>query len=395
MLTITPYFIIPVLGAIVLGLAYKSTPFRPVFFVISLSVFLSILVTPHPSFDSVTNYHVGLLGSHILASSFNLLVLESNPQETLNHNKQDKAASQLGFFSRLIWASSLLFNVRGANWSYAVRGLRYPQYKSRFGFVLYQLMWAGFYYLLADLVGAITRDNPALQYPPTESLHAHGLAWQVANVLLFWLTLITFQDRSHMLLSVVTVALGLSDPEDWPAYFGVWPNTTSVRTFWGRSWHQCLRRSIQPQSKYFIDIVLRLPSNSVISTYTELFACFFLSGVYHALRDWLVQRNRSTALINIEFFILQAFGIMLEDFLVFLRKRIGIKKVPTIVCYAWVVGWMTVTCPMWIETMVQGNNFSFAPNVSVVGKLLDILAQLALFSSSGMQLLYVAQIKNC
>ncbi|KAF8990831.1 hypothetical protein BDQ17DRAFT_1371484, partial [Cyathus striatus] len=241
------------------------------------------------------------------------------------------------------------------------------------------LIWAGFYYLLADLVGAITRGSPALQYPPTESLHARGLAWQVANVILFWLTLITFQDRSHMLLSAVMVALGLSDPDDWPAYFGVWPNTTSIRTFWGvqtylRSWHQCLRRSIQPQSKYFIDRVLRLPYNSVISTYTELFACFFLSGIYHALGDWLVQRNRSTALINVKYFVLQAFGIMLEDFLISLGKRIGIKKVPTIVSYVWVVGWMTVTCPMWIETMVQGNIFSFAPNVSVVGKLLDILA---------------------
>ncbi|KAF8982154.1 hypothetical protein BDQ17DRAFT_1379057 [Cyathus striatus] len=54
--------------------------------------------------------------------------------------------------------------------------------------------------------------------------------------------LMAFMNLRQTFFSAVFVTLGISDPADWPALFGIWSQTKSVRTFWGKSWHQCLRR---------------------------------------------------------------------------------------------------------------------------------------------------------
>ncbi|KAF8990602.1 membrane bound O-acyl transferase family-domain-containing protein [Cyathus striatus] len=365
MLPVLPHYLI-VIGTLLLGLTSKSTSSRRIFFFVALSIFLPIFATPHPDLDPSIKYQIGLNGSFIVSAAFNFLVLCSNPQDTLKHNKQITPVPNLSFFPRLKWAAGLLFNYRGVNWTHVVRGLRYPRHKTRWGFVFSQLKWVAFYFTLSDIVGAIMRRNPALHYPPTEAMSARGMSWQATNVILFWLGLVSLQNRMYNFISALSVAVGASDPEDWPAFFGVWLDTKSMRSFWGRSWHQCLRRSIQPHSKYLTQKILHLSPTSLTTTYIELYTCFFLSGLYHAAGDWVVQRNPETALVNIKYFVLQAVIMTLEDFLIFLGKKVGVTKVPTIVSYAWVLGWMTVTCPAWVESMVVGNNLSFAPILSVV-----------------------------
>ncbi|KAF8997294.1 membrane bound O-acyl transferase family-domain-containing protein [Cyathus striatus] len=314
------------------------------------------------------------MGSFILAASFDLLVLQSNIQETLKHNNQEKPASEMSFISRLKWGINLLFNLKGSNWNCAAPGIRYPESTSRWRFVFSQLLWAGFYYLLADILCIYTRGHPAFTYPPTEVFGSRGLGWQAVNVMIFWTLAVSFMSRNHATLAAVTVALGMYDPQDWPAFFGVWSRTKSIRAFWGRSWHQSLRRSIQPQSKYFTNKVLGFPPKSLQSTYTQLFLCFFLSGVYHAAGDWLVQHNSTTALANINFFVMQACVITLEDFITFVGKRLGISRIPSVISYLWVVGWLTATCPEWMEASIKGDTLKFEVGVSFVGIVREILA---------------------
>ncbi|KAF8997284.1 membrane bound O-acyl transferase family-domain-containing protein, partial [Cyathus striatus] len=299
------------------------------------------------------------------------LVLQSNPQDTLKPNNQEKPASQLPFLSRLKWATSLILNARGVSWNCVVPGLRYPQGQSRQHFVLSQLSWAAFFYLLGDVLSVYTRRNPAFQYPPSQNFGAQGLLRQAINVMSFWTLLIASMNRNQVLYSAVSVAIGMSNPEDWPAFFGVWSQTKSVRTFWGKSWHQFLRRSIQPQSKYFTHNILHLRPKSLQSTYTQLFLCFFLSGTYHALGDWLIMRNVATAMANINFFVLQAAFVTFEDFLGFVGKEMGVTTVPTILSYAWIMGWMAVSSPMWMQTMISANTVGFTPTISMVEMLLD------------------------
>ncbi|KAF8993317.1 membrane bound O-acyl transferase family-domain-containing protein [Cyathus striatus] len=360
-----------VLVITILALAIKPSPIQPVLYSVAFSIYIYILVTPNPDVKPDILHGIGVMGTSLLAAAFNFLFLEPNAQDTLRENNQLKPASQLSLLQRLKWATKLLLNLRGANWNCAVPGLRYPGASSRWNFVFSQLLWTGFYYLLGDLIGSFTRRIPAFQYPPTESLNARGLGWQAVYVTVFWTSMCIMMNRVHSTVSAVLVAVGESSPQDWPAFFGVWLDTTSMRKFWGRSWHQIMRRSIQPHSKFLTNNILRLPPKSLLATYIELLCCFFLSGVYHSAADWLVLRNPSTALINFKFFFGLSGIIILEDFIIFLGKNIGINKVPTIVSYMWVLWWMTVSSPMAIETMIMGNNYHVAPEISVVDMLLQ------------------------
>ncbi|KAF8993316.1 membrane bound O-acyl transferase family-domain-containing protein [Cyathus striatus] len=357
----------------ILALACRPSILRLILFSAALSIYGYIVVTPHPNVEPDITHSIGIMGTSFLAAAFNFLFLESNVQETLKPNNQLKPASQLSFLQRLKWATKLMFNLRGAKWNCAVPGLRYPTTSSRWIFIFSQVLWAGFYYLLGDIIGTFTRRMPVFQYPPTESLSAHGLTWQAVYVTLFWTSMCVLMNRVHVTASAILVAVGESDPEDWPALFGVWSNTKSMRTFWGRSWHQTMRRSIQPHSKFLINKILRLEPKSFLSTYIGLISCFFLSGVYHALADWLVLHNPSTVLIHLNFFFALSGIIILEDFIIFLGKNIGINRVPTVVSYLWVLWWMTVVSPRTIETMVMGNNYRAAPKISVVEMLLEMI----------------------
>ncbi|KAF8982153.1 hypothetical protein BDQ17DRAFT_1379056 [Cyathus striatus] len=44
----------------------------------------------------------------------------------------------------------------------------------------------------------------------------------------------------------------------------------------------------------------------------------------------------------------------------------GIIRIPGILSYAWVAAWMTVSCPMWMETTISGKYLAFIPTISVI-----------------------------
>ncbi|KAF8997295.1 membrane bound O-acyl transferase family-domain-containing protein [Cyathus striatus] len=361
-----------VLGTLILGLTLKSSaPIRSLFFVAALSLYIPLFFIPYPGADEAIRYSASFWGIYFLSVAFDLLVIRPNAQDALKPNNQEKPASQLPLLSRLKWATTLMFNFRGANWNCAVPGLRCRRNLSQWQFVSSRLVHAGFYYLLGDILSIYARRSPAFQYPPQETFGARGLLLQGVNVVIFWTLLVAFINRLHTLLSAVFVALRISDQEDWPAFFGIWSQTKSVRTFWGKSWHQNLRRSIQPQAKYFAQSILRLPPKSLQSTYVQLFICFLLSGVFHAVADWLAMRNPSSALDNVSYFVLQAAFVTLEDIIIYIGKKIGVTWIPSMLSYAWVAGWMTVSGPLWMERTISGKYLAFIPELSLVEKVLD------------------------
>ncbi|KAF8993323.1 membrane bound O-acyl transferase family-domain-containing protein [Cyathus striatus] len=348
---------------LILGLASKPTRYHPIYFILVLSIFSSILITPFPDEDPGTKYQAGII-SVVLGASLDYFVL-SDPQQSSRRKGDDKPASERSFWERVKWAATLLTNPRGANWNCAVPGLRYPSYSTRRQFVMTRLGQAAAYFLFADVVAFVSRRIPALQYPPSESLGAHGFLWQLVNVMLFWMTLVGYMGMPHTLGSAITVAAGILDPEEWPVYFGPWLQTTSIRTFWGKTWHQSFRRSIQPQAKYLTQRILHL-SPGLLSRYIQLFTCFFLSGLYHAAADWAMSHDPHSIANVFKYFVLQAVAVTVEDFILYLGKKIGVTSVPRVVSYTWVLGWMGLSGPLWIETIVEGGVFSyFGPPMSV------------------------------
>ncbi|KAF8990828.1 membrane bound O-acyl transferase family-domain-containing protein [Cyathus striatus] len=355
----------------------QKVTYRPVSFILALAIFISIFTSPYEDANPSIRLAIGFFGSYYLGTAFDLLVLQHNPHDTLTHKKHQKPVSQLSFPLRVSWSYDILFNSRAVGWNCAFVGLRYPQYTSRRKYVLEQFFWIVFYYLLVDLANFIGRRSPAFQYPPLESVDGDGFVVQLINVGLFWGIMAASTEFGCALDSGISVAIGVSDPEDAPAYFGVWSKTKSARIFWGRTWHQSLRRSIQPQSKYFTQNVLHLPPKSLKAKYIELFMCFSLSGIYHAAGDWLAMRNPSTALATFGFFALQAVIIALDDILIYIGGMMGIGGIPGVFSYVWVIGWMTLTTPIFANPVLMaglGRLFVLPSRVSVMERLWDKFA---------------------
>lgn len=54
----------------------------------------------------------------------------------------------------------------------------------------------------------------------------------------------------HCIASGITVALGIYPPETWPPIMGKVKDVFCVRDFWGKLWHQILRRVCYPLSPF-------------------------------------------------------------------------------------------------------------------------------------------------
>lgn len=54
------------------------------------------------------------------------------------------------------------------------------------------------------------------------------------------------------------------------------------------------------------------------------------------------------------YYMLQAVVITVEDGLIALGRTVGIYRIPSVINYAWVLFWMGLLGPIWIEGMVKG-----------------------------------------
>ncbi|KAF7341226.1 hypothetical protein MVEN_01858000 [Mycena venus] len=148
------------------------------------------------------------------------------------------------------------------------------------------------------------------------------------------------------IISVVGVACGLSYPEEWPPFFGFLKEVYTIRRLWGRARHQLMRRFVTTHGKFLAHRVLGLRPGTNAS-YVQLFTAFALSASVHygaevmALRSW---HGGAFA-----FFMLQPCAIMLEDFVLYVTRSVGLRNgfAVRLGGYAWVWAWFTLTLPVW------------------------------------------------
>ena len=118
------------------------------------------------------------------------------------------------------------------------------------------------------------------------------------------------------------------------------------RTFW----HQCLRRGLNGHADVIADSFLQIRRASLLSRYTRLFLAFLISGLIHHSSDLAMGIPRAEA-GSLVLFLLQPLGIMLEDAIQTLTRRVPTSRsldwARRVIGYVWVVIFLAWSTPKW------------------------------------------------
>jgi len=273
--------------------------------------------------------------------------------------------SKMPFKDRLWWATSLSGNARGIGWTHEpTRHLPPRPSSTRVKFILSQLMWMALYLLQFDISNIFVRANPCFA-TGGPSLTAFGWLWRSTAWLFVWLAYST-TSMLYIAYSIVSVAVGMSEPRDWPHLFGSPLDGYTLRNCWGRVWHQMLRKLLTGHAD-FITKQLGLPK-STLTTCFKLFIVFFVTGLIHQSAEYFIFQKWAGH--SLEFFLLQAVGIICEDTIISLATRAGFSSKPNrfykFIGFVWVIAWFSYCLPILLDEIRHSGLLDDGLNFSLI-----------------------------
>lgn len=376
--------VVHILLIIALALGSKTTRFNELFFIpIALLCIHMVFFSVSESRTSDYALSMSVLTTLFSASDFILL---RRHQPELRKIGQQKPTSEMPLSARLWWAGSLDIAARGVGWAHEPTNHIAPRPKgARVQFIASQLLWTGAYFISFDILSILVRANPCFG-TGGPSFGAFGWPWRAT----VWIHPITVWFSISMLYAVVSilgVALGLSEPRDWPHLFGSPWKAYTVRNCWGQVWHQMLRK-VYISLRYlyhprdaniycycsqlltghmdFFARILRLPKGT-FKTYFKLFGSFAISGLIHYGGDYMLFQNWSGT--SMRFFFLQAVAITFEDIVIAFAAHLGFTQQNTAfkcIGFFWVFAWFTYSLPMWIDPVVHAGTMDDGVNISLI-----------------------------
>ncbi|KJA15496.1 hypothetical protein HYPSUDRAFT_48332 [Hypholoma sublateritium FD-334 SS-4] len=355
--------IIHILLIIALALGSKTTRFNEFFF-IPIALLCTHMVFFSVSESRTSDYLLSLSVLITLFSASDFILLRRHQPE-LRKIGQQKPTSEMSFPGRLWWAGSLDIAIRGVGWAHEPTNYIAPRPKgTRAQFIASQFLWIAMYFIQFDILSILVRANPCFG-TGGPSFGAFGWPWRT-TVWIYPITTWVSISISYAMVSILGVAVGLSEPGDWPHLFGSPWKAYTVRNCWGRVWHQMLRKLLTGHMN-FLTQILRLPGGT-FKTYFKLFGSFAISGLIHYGGDYMLFQNWSGK--SMRFFVLQAVAITFEDIVVALAARLGFatqqNAVFKFIGFIWVFAWFTYSLPIWLDPIVHAGTMDDGVNVSLI-----------------------------
>ncbi|KAI1176310.1 membrane bound O-acyl transferase family-domain-containing protein [Nemania sp. FL0916] len=278
-------------------------------------------------------------------------------------------------FRKVSWALNTMINLRGILWNYEIphlpKRVTAGKRESRSRFLLLQLVDLAWMLLMADLLSQLGLElfftNPETKSTYLNSkiltLRGSDTLWSIVKTLVFGAGPYFLINVQYVFCSIVTVALGLWDPEDWPPLFGKLSEAWTVRRFWNRFWHQMIRRPLTSLSDA-ASRKLGASKGSTTDTYLRLWIAFTISGAMHAGSMLILPCPANLTLADrtvgmIVFFMWQAAAITVEDFvqwaweLFYGDDTSPVARWATVLGYAWVVTSFWISLPMAGDVMLR------------------------------------------
>ncbi|KAG2121322.1 membrane bound O-acyl transferase family-domain-containing protein [Suillus clintonianus] len=311
-------------------------------------IFVCLTCIRHAKTDVLfLDYFIGMAIAGLAMDAIHMILLV-RPLHTFHHQKQTRSAHELPWFPRFIWAAQLCASPRGVGWNHQVKNLPEHRAKSKQEFVVSCLTSAAEHFLWFDLAQFYIRHNPV--YQSAAAFASQNFARRILACSGYLVFYYCMGVTVHSLISAFAVSCTGSEPSSWPNLFGKWKDAYTIRRFWGRTWHQFLRRFLAPFGQKMA-VYLGFKSGTNGSSYTQLYTAFFVSGIAHLGGDAVL--NSSRLGVSFPFFIYQALGITFEDMVIAAARRAGVQETKWTrkVGYVWVICWFIVTVTPWVTAV--------------------------------------------
>ncbi|KIL63497.1 hypothetical protein M378DRAFT_164366 [Amanita muscaria Koide BX008] len=352
-----------------LALVVKPSPYRRLWMVpivLSTAYFYRYAVQYHTPLEYA--YGCGALGQLFVASSY---ILTTDAQQRLFLKDQKEPAWRLSLLERVKWTIKLTAALRGIGWSHEPTHVLPPPTSTsttRSEFVVQQIGRLTLDILLYDAIITYARGNPSFA-ANGYSIAGDGIVWRVVNVLVLGFGGAICIGIPYRIFSILAVSFAISEPREWPPLFGHVHDAYSLRTFWGRSWHQVLRWPGVSHGRFLAYELLHLHRKSKVAYLVQLYTTFAITALIHVGGEYtfLGYWSHRHAL---RFFLLQPIAITVEEFVIQTGRNLSIQGPWRLLGYLWVLAWLTYTVPGWIEPLLRGGLADTAPSLGIVSRFL-------------------------
>ncbi|KAG2016396.1 toxin biosynthesis protein [Coprinopsis cinerea AmutBmut pab1-1] len=282
-----------------------------------------------------------------------------------------KAISEAPFSQRLKWGFELLISPRGMGWTHASN----PSHRSlpktsKSRCIQQHLLYLVHCLIVYDLAQIVFTLNPAFDRKTGQRFWWQPW-WVKPSVLAHTMASYGGMGGVYCVGTILVVAVGLVQPEEWPFMYGsVWEGYT-VRRCWSKVWHQNMKRFMMAHTNYLADI-LHLPHSSPLRRSFKLYLSFAISALIHYCGDYMLIQSWHGATGALIFFFSQAVAITFESAVISAAKSLlGLRRATwwtRAVGYVWVIAWFSVMLPVWIEPHVRVGFMDGGRYESLIGR---------------------------
>ncbi|KAJ7034142.1 membrane bound O-acyl transferase family-domain-containing protein [Mycena alexandri] len=342
-----------------LALVVKPSPYRRLLFLplLLMSPYLLSLSTGYPTMD----YCIATAWFTYLFAASDFILLTDVQRELRIMKPSQRADEPIEHASlrrRIAWALKLFTSTTGVGWEHQPR---YPLRPSpsipRRIFVRDQLLQALLTGATFEGVNYYFHTRHPSLYAGGPSLTSFGWLWRYQTIWAWSVPLAASSICVQSLSAAYSVGTGASGPEDWPPFMGSFALAWSVRNFWGRTWHQSMRRFLSAHGKFVAHKMLRLQPGTKASAYAQLYVAFLVSGTMHYLPEYMALRHWGGGALW--FFLLQAVAITVEECAQGVGRWLGITGgwKCKLVGYFWVWSWFAFCLPIWQDPLLHTGVF--------------------------------------
>ncbi|KAF8993357.1 membrane bound O-acyl transferase family-domain-containing protein [Cyathus striatus] len=205
---------------------------------------------------------------------------------------QKNDTNELGLVERVKWALKFFYSPRQIGWTHEPRHVIPPHpTESRWKFVRSRIVHCLGYFFLTDILNTYMCYTPAF-WRNDISIADGGIGKRVLHSVMMVSLSWAFFNLVYTIMAVVVVAVRLTDASEWPALYGKISDGYTVRRFWGRVWHQSLRRVFTVHGEFVAFRLLGLRKDSFLGNTVNHYVVFALSGLLHAITEYGLFRGK-------------------------------------------------------------------------------------------------------